>query len=229
MALTPEQALEFLRSNIVHLGYGLQLCALLARDVLWLRGLLVSAQTLNALYAFQIGAVAIGGWNLVFVLVNLFWIVRILRERRAVAIPEDLQGIYRDIFAAMKPREFLRFWSMGQPFSGADQALVEEGHLRPQLILVEQGQLRVHHGDVEVARLQGPTLVGEISALTGHPATADVQLLGPGRWRTWERKQLERLRLADTAQWTRIQSVIGGDVVRKLRRTETPVSAVRAG
>ncbi len=215
-----ETLTAFALDNVVHLGYGLQLCALLARDVLWLRGLLVSAQSLNALYAFQIDANAIGGWNTVFVIVNLFWIVRILRERRAVAIPDDLAAIYNEMFAAMKPREFLRFWELGKSFSGADQTLVEEGHTRPQLILVEEGDVRVHHGATEVTHLRGPTLVGEISALTGHPATADVDLVGAGRGRTWNRDVLERLRLADTAQWTRIQSVIGGDVVRKLRRTE---------
>lgn len=216
-----EALLEFVLANIVHVGYSLQLCALLARDVLWLRGLLVSAQGLNGFYAFQIGADAIGGWNAVFVLVNVFWIIRILRERRAVAIPDELQAIYNEIFAAMKPREFLRFWGLGKGFTGADQSLVKEGNTRPQLIFLEEGTLHVHHGKTNVAQLRGPTLVGEISALTGHPATADVELIGPGQGRVWERAVLERLRLADTAQWTRIQSVIGGDVVRKLRRTET--------
>lgn len=206
--------------NIVHLGYGLQLLALLARDVLWLRGLLVCAQSINAYYAFRIGADAIGGWNTLFVFVNIYWFVRILSERRAVAIPDELRPIYDAMFAALKHREFLALWKLGTPFDGEDQSLVKEGQTRPQLILVEEGRLRVRHGETDVARLDGPTLVGEISALTGHPATADVDLLGKGRGRIWERAVLEKIRETDSAQWTRVQSVIGGDVVRKLRRTE---------
>lgn len=212
--------LAFLIGNVVHLGYGLQLLALLARDVLWLRGLLVCAQSINAFYAFGIDANAIGGWNALFVLVNAYWFVRILSERRAVTIPDELRPIYDAMFAALKHREFLSLWELGTPFHDEDQALVREGQTRPQLILVEEGSLSVRHGKREVARLEGPTLVGEISALTGHPATADVDLLGKGRGRIWGRDVLEKIHNSDSAQWTRIQSVIGGDVVRKLRRTE---------
>ena len=211
---------QFALANVVHLGYGLQLLALLARDVLWLRGLLVCAQSLNAFYAFHIGADAIGGWNAVFVAVNLYWILRILRERQAVQIPADLQELYTAMFAALKPREFLSFWAAGQPFTEADTALLQEGSRRPPLILLQAGRARVRHGQAKVVELEGPVLLGEISALTGRPATADVDLLGIGHGRRWERPLLEKLRLADAGTWTRIQSVIGGDLVRKLQVAE---------
>ena len=56
------------------------LCALVARDILWLRGTLVLAQTILGLYAWGAGIQAIAAWNVLFVLINLTWVVKILRE-----------------------------------------------------------------------------------------------------------------------------------------------------
>jgi hypothetical protein len=52
---------------LVHTGYGLMLCVLTARDTLWLRGTLVLAQSLLALYARRLGVWSIATWNVVFV------------------------------------------------------------------------------------------------------------------------------------------------------------------
>src|SRR6185295_12951875 len=56
-----------LAQYLVHLGYTLQLFALLARDVLWLRGLLVAAQSVLAAYAWWHGLWPYVFWNALFV------------------------------------------------------------------------------------------------------------------------------------------------------------------
>jgi len=40
---------------LVHVGYSLMFWALLVRDIVWLRGLLIAAQASLALYAMMLG------------------------------------------------------------------------------------------------------------------------------------------------------------------------------
>jgi uncharacterized membrane protein len=88
---------------LVHIGYALMLVALLARDILWLRGLLVCAQSTLAAYAWSIGAAGMTGWNVLFVVINTAWVIRILRERRAVELPPELRALHDRHFAALTP------------------------------------------------------------------------------------------------------------------------------
>lgn len=86
---------------LVHVGYILMLCAL------------VVAQTILGVYAWSVGIQAIAAWNVLFVLINLTWVVKILRERRAVAVPDDLRPLYDEHFFALSPAEFLRWPAAG--------------------------------------------------------------------------------------------------------------------
>jgi hypothetical protein len=98
---------------IVHTGYALMLLALVARDVLWLRALLIGAQSLIATYAWLAGVPAIAAWNVLFVVLNTVRVTAIIRERRAVSLPPDLVEVYDRHFAALTPPEFLRWWQQG--------------------------------------------------------------------------------------------------------------------
>lgn len=59
-----------------------------------------------------------------------------------------------------------------------------------------------------------------MSLLTGKPANADVVTLGQAHVMRWPIEELEAIRQRDPAVWTRIQSVIGQDVVAKIQRVE---------
>ena len=79
-------------SPLVHFGYALMLCALVARDVLWRRTILVLAQFNLYLYGISQHLAGVAGWNGLFVVINTIWVLRILHERRSVALPAELAG-----------------------------------------------------------------------------------------------------------------------------------------
>ncbi len=209
-----------LLSYLVHLGYLLQLVALLARDVLWLRALLAVAQSVVAVYAISRGVVAIAGWNLVLVAINSFWVLRILRERRAVAIPEALRAVYEAHFAALRAGEFLRFWEMAEVRQAHALELTREGTRPEALYWLSSGSLTMEKWGHPPRRVQTPCFVGEMSMLTGRPASATVRLVGDGELRTWPRQVLERIQRQQPVLWARVQSVLGLDVVCKIQREE---------
>jgi hypothetical protein len=208
---------------LVHVGYTLMLCALLARDILWLRVILIAAQSVLSVYAFHIGVHSIGGWNAVFVCINAVWVARILRERRAVRLPEELVAIHAQFFAALAAPEFLRLWSWGDEREVDGGMLAEEGLKPSALYFIRAGAVRIEHAGKLVTTLGPGSFVAEMSLLTGEVATADARADGRVRLRSWPVTRLVALRARDAALWTRIQSVLGHDVVEKIRRASTPI------
>jgi hypothetical protein len=212
---------------LVHIGYSLMLCALLARDILWLRGLLVAAQGILCVYAATHAVPWIAFWNAVFVVINSVWVVRILRERRAVELPPDLRAWHERCFAALPAPAFLRFWNDGQELRRQDVRLVHANERPDSLYFLLEGEVRIRDGERELARLQAGHFVGEMSLLTGGVATADAWAEGIVRLRAWPSPQLQALRARQPVLWTQIQSVLGHDLVEKIRAA--PQSAAGAG
>jgi hypothetical protein len=206
---------------IVHVGYVLMFCAFLARDVLWLRGLLVIAQTMIVIYAARVGVPSIAAWNVVFAAINATWAVLILRERRAVTLPAELQPLHARHFAALTPPEFLRFWKQGRRDVVADQRIVHAGGYPDALFFLLAGTARVSRNGSSITDLPAGFFVAEMSLLTGNPANADVDAVGSVevmRWNVTDLRALQR----NAALWTKVQSVIGHDLVQKIQRSEAP-------
>ena len=212
---------------LVHFGYLLQLFALLARDVLWLRGILVAAQSVLAAYAYIRGPEFLPYvyWNVLFVLINLYWVVRLLRERAAVELPEELRPTYEKYFAALAPPEFLRLWREGQRASVSDTQLVHEGTMPEALYFLLSGEVAVRSGGRELARLAPGNFVAEMSLLTGERTTADAYAVGTVEYVAWPAATLARLRGRNPMLWSKIQSVLGHDLVEKIRRSGMPQGA----
>lgn len=211
----------------VHLGYVFMLIALLARDVLWLRSILVLAQGSIGAYAWGQDLVGMACWNAAFVVINAIWALLILRERQAAALPAALQAIHARHFSAMTPREFLRFWAMGSPGQVHDARLVPAGVHPHALLFLVSGQARVSRQGLELARLPQGSFIAEMSLLTGQPTSADVDAIGAVAVRSWSAEQLAGLRGARPALWIKLQSVLGLDLVEKLKRA-APLNAAAA-
>ncbi len=202
---------------LVHTGYTMMLCALLARDMLWLRSLLVVSQATLSAYAFAHDVPAIGAWNVVFVAINTVWVIRILHERRAVQLPAELVELHARHFHALTPQEFLRFWAMGQ-HQVLEQAALTANRQKPQaLYFMLAGEVCVTAGGRELARLHRGTFVGEMSLLTGEVATADTVAQGRIEVQAWPMAVLQNLRVRNPQLWTRVQSALGHDIVEKIQ------------
>jgi CRP-like cAMP-binding protein len=205
---------------LVHFGYLLQLFALLARDVLWLRGILVAAQSVLATYAYLRGPdfLPYVYWNALFVLINLYWVSRLLRERAAVSLPEELRPLHEKHFAALAGPEFLRLWREGHRATVTDVRLVQEDSLPNALYFLLAGEVAVSSKGRELARLGPGNFVAEMSLLTGERTTADVNAVGTVEYMAWSAPILARLRTRNPMLWSKLQSVLGHDLVEKIRR-----------
>lgn len=205
---------------LVDVAYLLMLCGFVTRDVLYLRVLLALAQALLTVYAWRNGVLAISAWNVVLASVNAFMAARIILERRAVALPEELREIYARHFSALTPTEFLRWWRQGEHRVVEHEPLARTGERPDWLYFLLKGTVRVTRGQTPVTELRAGYFVAEMSLLTGRPATADVDAVGAVELRRWDRQGLQDLRERNPMLWTKIQSVLGHDLVEKIRLQE---------
>jgi CRP-like cAMP-binding protein len=210
---------------LVNLGYFLMLCAVLSREMLRLRALFLSAQTTICAYALTMGLWSIAGWNALFVCINAIWIVKILRERRVVKLPEALRRWYERPFSVLTPQEFLRLWELGRHEDVRDARLTWENQTPASLYFLTKGHVRVQRGNRTIADVPAGFFIGEMSLITGRPATADVDAAGAVEVRCWPTADLNALRERDPALWTKVQSAIGLDLVEKIRRSDERVVA----
>jgi hypothetical protein len=205
-------------SYIVHVGYLLMLVAFVVRDVLLLRALLVVGQAVITLYALSMGVPTIAAWNGIFAAINAYWVATLLRDRRRILIPAELQPLYERHFAALGARDFLRWWALGRDQTMRDARLTWMDKRPKFLYFLRGGLVRISRGDEIVAELPGGYFVGEMSLITGQPANADADALGSVDVRQWSTADLDALRARDPALWVKVQSVIGLDLVEKIRR-----------
>jgi CRP-like cAMP-binding protein len=192
--------------------------AFVTRDVLRLRALLVAAQALVVVYTWLAGVPVIAAWNVLYVSVNAWMAIQLLQERRAVTLPADLRRLYDRHFSALSPGEFLRWWALGERTSLDTAVLARSGERPDWLYFLLDGRVRVSRGGETVTELPAGYFVGEMSLLTDRPANADVESAGPVVAQRWPRTALAAIRDRDPKLWTRIQSVIGHDLVEKIHR-----------
>lgn len=210
--------------SLVHLGYTLMLCALLARDVLWLRVALVAAQATLASYGWLTDRPSMALWNALFVVINLVWSLQIYRQRRAVQLPEALAPLHASDFAALSAPEFLRLWRLGRTHAAtAGEQLIARSTQPAFLGYVLAGRLRVMQDQQCQAELGPGAFIGEMSLLTGHLANADVMAAEASQLQLWPVPELQRLRSRNPELWSRIQSVLGRDLVKKIQRAASTI------
>ena len=206
-----------LNKVLVNSGYFLQLLALLTKDILWLRAILIVAQSVVCVYAYRIGVMPIFFWNIAFVTINCFRLAGILNERRPIKLPPDEEDTYRRTFSAMTRREFLYLWEMGHAQEHDNAQLIREGEKQKDHVLLLDGHVAVQREGKHLARLGRGTFVAEMSFVSGEPASADVIADGMVRARAWSQEKLLALEQLNPSLLIKLQNILARDLSSKVK------------
>lgn len=211
------------RATVVLNGaYLLMVISPLFRKMLWLRVTVVLSSVFFVAYGLVAGIVSVAVWNGVFGLFHLFHIGRLVKARRAKSLSPKEQLIRDSLFRQMDPEDFVLFWEMGRPERYIDAVLCEEGQPQRELILILEGHVDITSAaGRHLAEAGRHELVGEMSFLSGQPATADVCTRGEMTARVWDQdglRGLERLRPEAALSLTRS---LGSTVSLKLSGAES--------
>ena len=103
---------------LLNLGYFFVFLTLAIREILWLRVTITAGQSTLFTYSMLNGNYNIAFWNSIFVLVNIFQIIILYRERQEVEIPNEIRDLYDSIFHTILNGNFY--------FSGAMERFVSQ-------------------------------------------------------------------------------------------------------
>jgi len=207
---------------LVHLSCFLTFVSFWVKDIVWLRLFSIASSLVwigfMATPHHLIGASLF--WNIVFITVNVVRIVQLLLERAAVEFSEEEAELHRTVFAGLAPVDFHRLLRAGewQGFATGD-TLIACDSPPEALSLLTAGAAEVVKAGRVVATLAPHQFVGELSYLSGKPATATVTATADGRRLVWTRQSLNSLfRLAPTLHHA-FHAVVTHDLSAKLIRT----------
>ena len=108
----PKGQMEYL----IHIANVLYLFSYLVREILWLRVLtVIAASLLIPYFYFRPDPLTTAiYWNLLFTGLNIFWIVRLLIERKPVHLVGNDLRLYQLVFRCLTPREMLQLLKLGR-------------------------------------------------------------------------------------------------------------------
>ena len=163
------------------------------RDILWLRVLtVVGAALLIPFYLLQpLPLVTAIAWNIVFIIINAYWIVRLIVERRPVHLAPDEQHLRELSFPSLTAREAQNLFAMGRwddIIPGA--SLVEHDKTEDKTSVILRGVTDVLYHDAKIAELGEGQFVGEI-VMRGLTRDLDVVTRSETRTMAWPRTHLQ--------------------------------------
>ena len=204
---------------VINLAYFITFIALAVRDVLLLRCVLISANTLQVFYQFGFNANTnnVGSWNALFLAINVFQVIKLIRERRPVVLPDVIADLHSGIFADMTQREFLYFWQLGKQGKLSDTHIMREGEKQKSLFLVLSGEPLVKRDGALLAKLNRGEFVGEISFITKEPASADVYAESEVNFIEWDQDELRKMRTINPTFWIKLNNILGKDLAKKIK------------
>ena len=203
-----------------HLAFGLIAFSFLVKDILYLRILSILASLFSVLYNFYIPLEPMWlpiGWNIIFVLVNLYHIAVIIYEKRPVKMSSKEKELYETMFRGLSPVEFLKITKIAQwkKFK-SPLPIIQQGKPVNDLILIYNGMVDILVNDKKVAELKDGQFVGEMSFLTEKPATATCKVTHTTECLVWPQKDFKDLLKRNPSLYFTIQSLLSEQVSNNL-------------
>lgn len=203
-----------------HLAFGLIAFSFLVKDILYLRLVSVVASLFSVLYNFYIPVepmwIAIG-WNIIFILLNLYHVAVIIYEKRPVDMTDKEKELYETMFKGLTPVEFLKITKVAEwKKFNTPLPIITQGKPVKDLILIYNGTVDVLVNDNKVAELKDGQFVGEMSFLTEKPATATCRVEHNAECLVWPQQDFKDLLKRNPSLYFTIQSLLSEQVSNNL-------------
>ena len=205
---------------LIHSANVIYLVSYIMRDILWLRIFTVIAATCLIAYFYLrpdplLTAVY---WNLLFIALNVYWIVRLVLERRPVELTPDQQQLCELVFHTISPRQMLAMLKRGEwRHAEAGECFQPMGTPMDRLIVIFSGQVGVDVNGRQVGEIVPGQFVGSISFVTDDPSPASFTAMQPTRYVEWRKSEVKPLLTKDPGLGQAIQATLGIDLASQLR------------
>jgi CRP-like cAMP-binding protein len=213
--------LEFKLDYLIDLSSLFTVASFSARGMLPLR-LLAVASSVAAIPYFMLQPTPLWtpvGWTALFMLINLYHIVRILLERRGVRLTADEQRLYDLTFSRLAPREFLRLTKLREWRTAArGETIFEQGQKIERLIIPLSGAVAASQDGRTIGHLQPGELIGEGIALTGQASLYRAEFAEDARYILWPVEAINRFRTQNPDLRIKINDIINHQLVAQINK-----------
>ena len=212
-----------------HLSYVMIAISYWLTDMFWLRSVAVVGLSLEILYFLLSGGdLRAGiGWDLIFILINLYQLYRLAQERLSLRLPEKDRELLRRVLTGLDDVQIARLLGAGALCElEAGTTLAEENQPLERLYFLCAGRVGVSIGGRAISHLEEGNFVGEVAFLTERPASATVIAETPVRVLAFDRAKLKQFFKNETEVAGLIYQLIGRDLAHKIKVSNTLLAAV---
>ncbi len=205
---------------LIHTANVIYLVSYVMRDILWLRVFTVIAAACLILYFYFLPNPLLTPvyWNILFIALNVFWIVRLLLERRPVQLTAEEKQLCELVFRLVSPREMISLLKIGKwETAEANERLVVGGGELDVLMLIQSGQACLIIDGVKTQTVNPGQFMGSISFITDEIAPAELVALEPTRYLQWKKSSLKRYLTKNPELHAAIQETLSIDLTEKLK------------
>lgn len=197
------------------------------RDILWLRIMTVlGALLLLPYYYLQASPLwAPIGWDVVFMAINIFWITKLLLERRPVQFTDEEKRLYEGAFRHLSERDALKLFRLGTWTAvPVGAALLTQGRHVDAVALIADGEVAVDLDGRQVDTLGEGRILGATAFLmrgTDFKAPVTVTAAETTRVVTWPTAVLEAAFARDADVEVAFEICLGAELSRFLQTART--------
>jgi len=207
-----------------HVSYLLIAISYWLTDIFWLRVVAVVGLSLEILYFWHSGGdLRTGiGWDLIFILINLYQVYRLVKDRLSLRLPESDRELLRRVLTGLDDSQIARLLNAGAFCDLTNgTTLARENEALKTMFFICSGRARVMIGGREVSRLEKGSFVGEVAFLTDKPATATVIAEDDMRALAFDGNDLRQFFHKETEVAGLIYQLLGRELANKIKVSNT--------
>ncbi len=207
-----------------HLSYVVIAISYFLTNVFWLRVAAVIGLFLEILYFRITGINATSGvpWDSVFIAINLYQLIWLIREKLNARLPEKDADMLRQSFSGLDDSQIARMLKAAdwKDYKTGD-VLTRQDAPVDALYFLCSGRANVEVDGKLITHLEKGSFIGEIAYLTGNPATAKVTIDEPARTLAFSKMRMAKVMAKDNQISGILYQLLGRDLAQKMRRANT--------
>jgi hypothetical protein len=207
-----------------HLSYIVIAISYFLTNVFWLRVAAVIGLFLEIIYFRLTGTSASTGipWDGLFILINLYQLIWLVRERLGAKLPEKDAAMLRQSFEGLSDAQIARMLRAADWLDlNPGEILTRQDAPVDALYFLCTGRAIVEINGSLVTYLEKGSFIGEIAYLTGNAATARVTIDEPSRVLAFSKMRMAKVTAKDSQINGILYQLLGRDLAQKMRRANT--------
>lgn len=205
---------------MLNAAYSLLLVAAFTRTLGRFRLILIVSSIGFVAYGLLISSMTMAVWNAVIGSLNIFRLTKSVLASRAISLTEDEAEIRDRYFEGTSDFDFNALWAMGRTVEHDSTTIIGRGSKPEWVSMLLDGQVEIRLDGVTQRSIGSGALLGEMSYVSGDPASVDVVAVGPVTVRQWEQRALRTLDETNPPSAKVLDRLISRDLAAKARKQQ---------